>query len=361
MLFYTIGLPGRFSAWCHRVSELLIEDIAGEVASLTWPPVESMLDYGPVPSVLEEFAKLLIGRPGQHAAVSLRHPDQLLRRALTAGESRCLISLDDPRNALADLLSETDADLRLVTRAIANSCISPSQYEGFAGALVMASTYARDDSVAAVSAIAEHFGVPIEPEMASRIAKEAYPLWLASAPDRGEGLITRLRGPERRMIEGALLGYCDRFRGHQLDQIVWTRDLFVLGSDPGRTPDAPIEIVAGGFLVVGPFIQLPPGTWVAEVVLGFSQEAGGASFLIDVFDGRQIACITIRPERAGVYDANLTFSIYGQSESGIEVRIMPLGDRVAGRLAFGRVAVRPVAARQGASAEDEDFARVLAI
>jgi hypothetical protein len=116
-------------------------------------------------------------------------------------------------------------------------------------------------------------------------------------------------------------------------------------------------------LIYGPYIHLPRGSWTARVVVGFSAEAAGHTYLIDIFADAQLASTTFQPEAAGIYNADLTFSLGNPGGRGVEVRIMVVSDNARGQIAFGHVVLRPLALRRAdpANPENDDFKRALAI
>src|SRR5438876_184333 len=70
--------------------------------------------------------------------------------------------------------------------------------------------------------------------------------------------------PKRTIAIGALDGYVEHFAGRGLGKLLWSRDLFFVGDDPQQTADGPIDITGRvRNLVFGPYMILPPGSWVA--------------------------------------------------------------------------------------------------
>jgi hypothetical protein len=67
---------------------------------------------------------------------------------------------------------------------------------------------------------------------------------------------------------------------------------------------------------------LPPGSWSASVVLGFSKEAAELSYVVDVFAvTQQLACTSVRPGNEGVFDVKLSFSIEESIDYPVEIRV----------------------------------------
>lgn len=365
MLLFSIGLPSRFSTWCDALLGRLADRLEGDHTEICWPPLSDMFGYETASAVLDQLAQAMIASGAHHLVVAARQPDPRVRDALAAGNAPFVLALDDPRNSVPDILAASDADPKHVVRAVANSCPLVMPFEGLPGALIVRSDGARDDPAGTVSRIAEHFGIRIGLRAAALIATELSALapWSGRpaslpAPDSGS---QPDKPAVQKMIDGALLGYRHRFLEGRLDQIVWTRDLFMLAADPGKSPTEPIDI-AGGYriLIFGPYIHLPPGSWAAQVILGFSFEGAPARFLIEVFADRPLATANWEPQRSGTHTADLAFSIGEPSGKGVEIRVWVTGDQGIGRLAFGRVTLQPLSVPLDlASGRSNDFASVL--
>ena len=364
VILFSIGLPGHFAEWCDAVMARLASHAGGAVVAVTFPPLKDMFGYDGISSTLDEIGRVLIGNSADHLVIGARQPDETLRNALAERNTPFLVVLDDPRNAAADILAETGADPKMVVRAVANSCPLVMQYYRLPGALTLHAHRVRTDPAGSVSAIAAHFGIAVEPDAVAAIVNElAAPGTRALLPGSDESA-ARLPAATRKMFDGALQGYRDLFFDGRLDQIIWTRDLFYLAVDAGRSPTDLIEVAGGSrILIYGPYIHLPRGSWTARVVLGFSQEAAGHTFLIDVFADTQLASTTFQPEGAGIYTADLTFSLGEPSGKGVEVRVMVVSDNAQGQLAFGHVVLKPLAMRHtdAANAPGDDFTLALAI
>ncbi len=359
-----MGLPGHFAEWCDAVMARLAAHAGGAVVSRTFPPLKDMFGYDGISSTLDELGRVLIGNAAEHFVIGARQPDETLRKALAERNAPFLVVLDDPRNAVADILAEGGADPKMVVRAVANSCPLVMQYYGLPGVLTVHADRARMDPPGAVSAIAAHFGIAVEPDAVAAIVNELAALGTSASLSGGDELAARLAAASRKMFDGALLGYRDLFFDGRLDQIIWTRDLFYLAVDAGRTPTEPIDVAGGSrILIFGPYIHLPRGSWTAQVVLGFSQEAAGYTFLVDVYADTQLACTTFQPVGPGIYNADLTFSLGEPSGKGVEVRVTVVSDDARGQLAFGHVVLRPLSIRHAdaATAAGNDFTLVLAI
>jgi hypothetical protein len=169
------------------------------------------------------------------------------------------------------------------------------------------------------------------------------------------------------MVDGALAAYAGAFSGSGTGRIVWTRDLFIVASDPGKSPTEVLDVshVSGDdrFLIYGPYIQLPPGSWTARVLLGLSRDAAGYTFVVDAYAGKRLANSSFQPLHGGVFAPEITFSIDEANGPGLEIRVLVGSDNAKGQLAFGKVVLSPVAISHpnGATGSQDDFLSVLAL
>lgn len=345
MIFFSLGLPGRLSEWCDAVLVRLAGGSTGEVVQITWPPLTKMLVNAEVAPVLDQVAISLIETGATHLIMGARQPDERLRASLTATSARFVVALDDPRCAVADILGNTNADLKAVTRAIANSCPLVMQCATAPGAIVIRGHQAEFDATGAVAGIADHLELALDGGEAQRIVDELAGRGISCAP----GSPNEARSPitAHKMIDGALGAYANCFAGGDLTTIIWPRDLFIVNGDRGNGLSDAVDVSGGiRILIFGPYIHLPPGSWTARVFLGFSQEAAGHTFLVDACSGVQLGSTSFQPERAGVYTADINFSLDEPRGQGVEIRVWVWSEYARGELAFGHVVLRPLAMRQ---------------
>src|SRR5262249_42639878 len=138
---------------------------------------------------------------------------------------------------------------------------------------------------------------------------------------------TELSERERSVVNGALEPYVAHFAGGELDGLVWEPELFYTTPDPPVpglvTATGPIDITGRGrYLVYGPFINLPPGQWFVDVVIGFSAEAAGMGFMVEVFAGVQLAQTRIEVAGEQVVDARLYVAIGESIEQPVQIRLI---------------------------------------
>jgi hypothetical protein len=360
VIFFSIGLPGRLADWCDGVLAHLAGRQNEGVAVVPCPSIEKMFGYEGITAVLDQVALSLIGTSATHLVMGARQPDEPLRALLARMNARFVVALDDPRVAVADILASTKGEVRTVTRAVANSCPLVMRCASLPGAFTVRGSRTGSHAGAAVAAIARHFELLLDEAEAQRIVGELAARGLcytAATPD--DNPATR-----DKVADGALAAYAECFAGGELATITWTRELFIVNGGTGKGTADVLEVPRGPHvapLIYGPYIHLPPGSWTARVLLGFSSEAAGHTFLVDACAGRQLACTSFQPGRAGVYTADINFSLDEPSGHGLEIRVWVGSDYARGQLAFGHVILRPLAMRQpdATVGPQDDFRTVL--
>ena len=358
MIFISVGLPGRFAQWCDAVIAQLAGLSGASVAIKPWPSLSDMLDRRAVAPTLDEVASALLSASDtEHLVVGVRQPDPKLLAALADTNAPFVVSLDHPRTAAAEILADTNVEPRAVTRAVANSCAQILRYPSLPGALLVHSDSTRVDIAGTVLAFARHLGIGVGDGDIARLVErlpETCGVWSAAVQ------ANLLPDAASKIVGGAFAGYDECFAGRGLGSIVWTRELFIVNG-PNTPPIEPFDIAGGArILVYGPYIHLPPGSWLARVHLGVSQEAAGYTFLIDAYADGQLASMTLQPMRGGVYVADLNFFLNESRGQGVEVRVTVMNNNATGQLAFGHVRLTPLTARTDSVTElPDDFGAVL--
>jgi hypothetical protein len=331
MILFSVGLPGRFTEWCDAVTARLAQHALGavEVVSL---------------NTLDELALAMIRTGASHFVICSRQPGGGVQTALSQAGRRFIAVLDEPRVALRDLAMRPGYDLVTATRAVASSCASMSSYGGLPGALVLSAGDGGRDPVAIAATIARHLELAVGDADIERVVSELRDEGIVSAPTEDDAWWDRLQEPERALVNGALGAYVEHFTGGDFGEITWERELFFLFEDPpAQEPVAATRAIdiTGRMrcLLYGPFINLPPGSWSARVILGFSAEAAGMSYVVEAFAGSQLNYVRIQPGNKHVLEVNLHFSIDASVDHPIQIRIHSERAAFDGRLALGYVAL----------------------
>ena len=330
MIFFSIGLPGPFAEWCDALLLRLVEHQFAHAQSAAL-------------NSLEELAQAAIKSRSLCLVACCRQPVGRLQNEIINSGLPFLIALSDPRAALRDLMDRSGLSLVDATRAAASSCTAMLGIAKAPKALVLRPG-SLDHPLAAAAAIAGHLEIPVgsaelaglvDQLTASQSGLDADPelAWLDHLPQR-----------ERAIVVGALGPYFASFADDELDRFVWEPDLFyTLTNPPSPTPTpilGPIDITGRvRFLVYGPFINLPPGSWSVDVVLAFSAEAAGMSFSLEVFAGAQLTHARLEVAGEQVIESRLHFVIGELIDQPIQIRVFNERAAFDGRLALGYVAI----------------------
>jgi hypothetical protein len=332
MILFSIGLPSPLVEWCDAVIGRLMQSVGtpAEIVSA---------------NTLEELALAVIKTEAPHFVVASRLPNDGLRSALTANEKQFVVALDDPRAAYCNLVRRHSYEPVAGTRAVAGSCASLLNYAAMAGGLVLRAEQEGREPLGTAEAMAQHFALRVEPREIARIVDELADSGVTPIPGNFETWWNDLQEPEREIVNGALEGYTDYFAGRGLGKIGWARDLFVIGDDPQQPANRPIDITGRiRNLLFGPYMVLPPGTWTAAVVLGFSKEAAEMTYGLEFVAGARCVSLcrtTIQPDGDRVFEATASFIIDDATDQPIALRINNERAAFEGRLVLGSVILTP--------------------
>jgi hypothetical protein len=116
----------------------------------------------------------------------------------------------------------------------------------------------------------------------------------------------------------------------------WPRELFFDGGNPGSSPPLMIDLTGPArCLLFGPYLCLPRGLWVVNFIVGFSDDALGMPFRIEVCGGSAIlGAAIIKPIASGIFTAAISFSV--SLNEPIEIRLFSMEGAIEGRVGFVR-------------------------
>jgi hypothetical protein len=337
MIFFSIGLPSPLVEWCDALIVGLMQCIAAPAKVVS-------------ANTLEELGLALLKTEASHFVVAARLPSDGLRSALTENHKRFVIALDDPRVAFFNLVKRHGHDCIGAARVVAGSCASLLNYAGMAGGLVLRAEQEGREPLRTAEAIARHLALDIEPTEIARVVDEVAQTGVSPAPSDLDALWDGVELSDREIANGVLDGYIDYFAGRGLGKISWARDLFVVGDDPQQPATQPIDITGRvRNLLFGPYMVLPPGTWTASVVLGFSREAAEMSYHLEFIAGPRCISLsrsTIEPHGGRVFEATVSFIVDPTTEQPISLRISNERAAFEGRLVLGSVTLSRQANRR---------------
>lgn len=333
MIYFSIGLPCRFAEWCDHVMARLIEHSLG--------PLETFHVH-----TLDEFALAAIRANSPYVLVTSRNPVGRLQAAIAGGGGRVLVSLDEPRRALEDLVLAQGTDLLEATRLASASCASMVGGAAVPNALVLRPSDEADDPRAMAARIAGHFGFEVGEDDLGVIIGDLAAAGISPHRDRADGWWDQLSDPERAIVQGALDYYRQRFSGGPTEPIAWERELFFINEE--TSPDAhaaatrAVDITGRArCLIYGPFISLPPGAWSATVALGFSSEAAAITYQAEIWAGTQLTSVRVTPANDPFVELHLDFSIDDSISEPLQIRIWSERAAFEGRVALGHVTITP--------------------
>jgi hypothetical protein len=320
MLFFVIGLPGRFSETCQLAALQMARKAYGSAELLTG-------------NTLEEIACSLLRGGASHGVVAAHQPGGRLRRALIEADRRFIVAEGDPRAALAELVSGRGLEFATAIRVVAGSCAAVLSFRELPGALVLRVDRDGGDRLSVATAIARHLRLDAaEHEIASIVAglgETGAPEIAATAADWWKDL-----GPaEQAIIEGALGAYLDPPPPAGLMSLSWAPELFFYGDRPGEPVTGEIDITGRvRCLLRGPQIPLPPGDWLLSAAFEVSAEAAEHRFLLEVSAGGALGRTSIEAYEAGVVRAALALTLADLPDRPIELTLSNERPAFAGHL-----------------------------
>jgi hypothetical protein len=329
MIFFCIGFPSRFTEWCDAVTARLVQCALGSAEVLRL-------------NTLEELALAAIRIGTSHLVVCSRQPTGRMATVLAEANKRFIAILDEPRAAVQDLASRPGYDLIAATRAVASSCAALLSYASIPGGLLLSANRDGEDPVRTVTAIARHLELSVSEAAIVNIVEALKNEGLVPSQSGDDGWWDGLQESEQDLVNGALDAYVSYFGGNDLGSITWERELFFISDELAGTElvpaTRPIDITGRiRFLVYGPFINLPRGSWSGTVILGLSSEAAGIAYIVEVFAGVRLTHVRLEPEKEGVVEVNLHFAIDDSIDQPVQIRIHTERPAFDGRLALGYV------------------------
>jgi hypothetical protein len=309
MLYFVIGLPGRFTEWCDAATAAIVRRALGPT-ELVWA------------DRLEEISLAMIRTGAGRAVVASRQPGGRLRSALIEAGRNFLVVVEDPRTALAEALDPQPDNVAGAAQLVASSCAGIIRYISSPGAFAL---FREPDGVspeAAARAIAHHLALSVCDEEVTEIVQE-----LAAAGQTLERIDDaarwdRLDTEAQRIVHGALDPFVTYLATAVLPPIIWERELFFLGDRPSERATGLIDVTGRArCLLHGPYIMLPPGPWSLSLSMLFSGGAVDHDFFTEVVGDQQVASCTVRPEADGVHEVNLQFTLDATTDHPIAIRL----------------------------------------
>jgi hypothetical protein len=308
MLYFVIGLPGRFTTWCSSVVAAL-----GSRSAAPCPVVEA--------NTLGDIARALLRGNASHMVISAQAPGSRLRSVLAAVDRPLVIAQGDPRRACAEL-GAAGLPVAAAVRQVASSCGAIRDFAPVRSVLMLQADLDATNPTATVRKIADHFGLAIADRDLVRVLDEVGPASFAEDSAFAERWWNDLADSEHALLRGALSPYLPDAADPHAVALYWPADLFLQGDRPGESAAGAIDITGRArCLLHGPYILLPSGNWSLALIVGFSREAADNEFLVEVATDSQLASARLRPHQESQLTAQLSFTIDDSSDHPIAIRL----------------------------------------
>jgi hypothetical protein len=334
MVFVVVGIPSRFAEWCMNLTGKLVERALGAVEVVNADTVEAV-------------GNAVLRATTPHLVFLSYYPVGRLRTSVAEGTARVVVAIEDPRRAVGDMVARHGSDFLFeATRTVSKSSAALTGWDAVPAALVLHGENCRAAPVAAADTIARHLGLVASDEDLASVVSAVDESGAGLEADDDTEWWDRLDDTAREAVSGAVEPYAAHFAGGQLGPIVWQRELFYINEEPiteAYTVRAtrPMDITGRArILIYGPTLFLPGGSWNAAVSVGLSREAAEMSYLVEVFNGTQLAQTRIVPSGGERFiEVILNFSVDDSFEPEKLIQIRIWNERAAfdGRIAIGQV------------------------
>ena len=278
MLYFVIGLPGRFTEWCDAV--------AAEIARRALGPTELVRA-----DRLEEISLWMIRTGASRGVVASRQPGGRLRSALVQSGRTFLVVVEDPRTALAEAVHLQRNEVASAAQLVASSCAGITRYVSSPGALALFRDRDGSNLLSTARAIARHLALDVSDADIGEIVDGLAASGLSFAASDGATRWDGLGAEEQRVVDGALGPFVTYLATGDLPPIIWEPELFFLADRPGERATGLIDVT------------------------------GRARRLLAVLADRQVASRIIRPHAEGAFEVNLAFTIEATTDHPIEIRV----------------------------------------
>ena len=102
--------------------------------------------------------------------------------------------------------------------------------------------------------------------------------------------------------------------------ITWPSGVFLSGDRPNERAPVVAEMTgAARIIYYGPYLYLPAGAWAAEIAVGFSKDAVGSTFTIEVYGSDLIARGKFRAVQTGLFTGTFIFT-HKRHQDHLEIR-----------------------------------------
>jgi hypothetical protein len=329
MLFFVIGLPGRFAEWCEAATVRLVQHAFGPAERIS-------------ADTLEEITENLLRSGATHGVVASRDPGFRIRRALVEAGRPFVVVPNDPWASLAHLVARDGLAMAAATRQVASSCASLISFGAAPGSLVLDARRDGIDRLSVAAAIAHHLQLEVSDGDIADIVNSLDEGSDIMDPSDTAAWWDGLDPGERAIASGALGPYLEHSPGRGLGPITWAPELFFIGDRPSVHVTGGVDITGRArCLLRGPHIMLPPAIWSFSVAVDVSPEVAEHTILIEAAAGGGVSRAVLRPARAGTVEADLILRLDELPDRRVELLLSTQRPAFAGHVTLVRVTLTP--------------------
>ncbi len=124
---------------------------------------------------------------------------------------------------------------------------------------------------------------------------------------------------------------------HSITPIEWPGNLFLDWSAPGEFLTGSIDLVGPArFIICGPYLHLPPGKWLVQVIIELDENFSENRLGVDVFSGDILHAIAANLPAQGLYAFEMPFETTDPF-CPVELRFQTLTGAIEGKLILRQV------------------------
>jgi len=304
MIFFVVGLPDYFTNWCERFVAVLAAGSGAPAeilhANLPREICRQMLEHGAV---------------GSKIVLSINQPGGRLRAALAESQRPYLVILDNPINALCELICDKGQRFDAALRLAASSAAATVGCTFDRHAMVLRNRPRDDDVHGLCTAIAHHMEMPCTEAM----LEWAVEAWKNFSHDRVYEWRENLDVVQRRVTQG-VLGAFIHSEPNVPSRFYWPPCLFV--GPNGASLENVVDITGRARnLITGPGLTLPPGAWRLVLELAFFGGALEHNFKVSVCAGKVLSTARVLPSHEGGLNVAVDFQIDHSVDDPVTVEI----------------------------------------
>ncbi len=326
-----IAPPGVIGEWGLQIIR--------EAATLCNPPLQV--------HTLDRFDAVDLGlAPG--GVFLTQFPSKSVQKVLDAGQLPIVTFIDDAQEAIAYLLRLTNcAFIDALRSTTCAAVINPELGRGLSTLV-----FRRADCPTASHVLErtlEHLALPIS--AAGKIALvekycsqdpgsdgiEASLLKCVAGYKPAGAAIDELTAEQLTITEQTLGSMVSMSVAGERLPITWASGLFLSGDRPNERAPLVVEMTgAARIIYYGPYLYLPPGNWEAEFAVGFSSDAIGSTFTVEVYSSQLLARARFGAKETGLFKGIFQFT-HSTAQDHVELRFQSDQGAIEGKFGLAWV------------------------